>query len=155
MAASKVLRAGALGVTCFALASAVAFASCSRSSLQSLIPKVKTARDQLTAHPSTAYEELMLLDRQVVACREAETDKQIRFKLTLVEVGLRAYMGAADASRGNLSRGNATAQAAMQDAKRLVRDNRSDATNLQLAQQLVTQCERPLAIIGKLSRQGH
>src|ERR1700680_4165807 len=144
-AISKYLRASAFGMTCFMLAAAIADASCSRATLQSFIPQFKAARDQMSAHPAKSYADLTLLDQRISACRLGESDKQVRFKLTLVEVGLRAYIGAADASRGNVSRGTTPAQAAMQDAKRLVRDSRDNAANLQLAQQLVTQCERPPA----------
>jgi hypothetical protein len=154
-AISKLLRASAFGMTCFSLVATVAVATCSPATLQSFIPQFKTARDEMSAHPAKSYADLTLLDQRISACRLAESDVQIRFKLSLVEVGLRAYIGAADASQGNVARGSTTAQAAMQDAKRLVRDNRTNSTNLQLAEQLVTQVERPLAIIGKLEPHKH
>ncbi len=55
---------------------------------------------------------------------------------------------------GNIARGKATADAAAERAKALVRENRSNPDDLKLANELVFQLDRPLRLI-KEAEQKH
>jgi hypothetical protein len=134
----------------FILAAASVETRCSRSKLESFIGQFKSARDAIHAHPSQSYDRLTDLDQRLEACIQAEPDKELHFKLVLVSTGIHAYIGAADATAGNLSRGHATADAAMERAKAFVRENRSRPDDLKLANELVVQLDRPLRIIQSL-----
>lgn len=139
----------------FILAAASADTRCSRSKLESFIGQFKSARDAMNAHPSQSYDRLTDLDQRLEACIQAEPDRELRFKLVLVSTGIHAYIGAADATAGNLSRGRATADAAMERAKAFVRDNRSRPDDLKLANELVVQLDHPLRIIQELESRHH
>ncbi|MBV8363940.1 MAG: hypothetical protein JO193_05190, partial [Candidatus Eremiobacteraeota bacterium] len=76
------------------------------------------------------------------------------FKLVLFSTGMHAYIGAADAEAGNVRRGKATADAALERAKSFVRENRSNENDLRLANELVAQLDRPLRLI-KEAQQKH
>lgn len=136
----------------FIIAAATADARCSRSTLESFIATFKSARDAMSAHPSQSYERLTDVDQRLESCIQVETDKELRLKLVLFDTGIHAYIGAADAAAGNLVRGRATAQAAMERAKALVRENRAHPADLKLADELVVQMERPLRLIRELHK---
>jgi hypothetical protein len=120
--------------------------------LESFIAEFKTARDAMSAHSSQSFKDLSGLDQRLEGCIQAETDKELRFKLVLFSTGIHAYIGAADAQSGNISRGKATADAALERAKALVRENRANPDDLKLANELVFQLDRPLRLISEAQR---
>ncbi|MBV9276768.1 MAG: hypothetical protein JOZ97_00880 [Candidatus Eremiobacteraeota bacterium] len=101
----------------------------------------------MRAHPSQSFQRLTDLDQRLEGCIQVESDKELRFKLVLFSTGIHAYIGAADAEAGNVARGRATADAAVERAKALVRENRSNATDLKLANELVAQLDRPMRLV--------
>ena len=106
----------------------------------------------MSAHSSQSFKDLSGLDQRLEGCIQAETDKELRFKLVLFSTGIHAYIGAADAQSGNISRGKATADAALERAKALVRENRANPDDLKLANELVFQLDRPLRLISEAQR---
>ena len=131
----------------FVIAAVSAEIRCNRPKLESFITEFKKSRDAMSAHPSESFEQLSDLDQRLEGCIQAETDKELRFKLVLFSTGIHAYIGAADAESGNVSRGKATADAAVERAKALVRENRANPNDLKLANELVFQLDRPLRLI--------
>jgi len=137
------------------IAAAGAEVRCTRPKLESFISDFKNARDAISARPSQSFERLTDLDQHLEGCIQAETDKELRFKLVLFSTGIHAYIGAADAAAGNLSRGKATADAAVERAKALVRENRSNPSDLKLANGLIFQLDRPLRLIREAQARRH
>ena len=131
----------------FLIAAAGTEARCSRPKLESFINEFKSARDSMRAHPSQSFERLTDLDQRLEGCIQVESDRELRFKLVLFSTGIHAYIGAADAEAGNVARGKATADAAVERAKSFVRENRENASDLKLANELVAQLDRPLRLI--------
>ena len=131
----------------FVIAAAGTEARCSRPKLESFITEFKSGRDSMRAHPSQSFQRLTDLDQRLEGCIQVESDKELRFKLVLFSTGIHAYIGAADAEAGNVARGKATADAAVERAKALVRENRSNATDLKLANELVAQLDRPMRLV--------
>ena len=120
---------------------------CSRARLESFISEFKSARDAMVAQPSQSYERLNDIDQRLEGCIQTEADRELRFKLVLFSTGIHAYIGAAEAGAGNVSRGKATTDAAVERAKALVRENRSRPNDLKLANELIVQLDRPLRLI--------
>ncbi|MBV9737928.1 MAG: hypothetical protein JO177_07125 [Candidatus Eremiobacteraeota bacterium] len=139
----------------FAIAAVSTEVRCSRPKLESFITEFKTARDAMGAHPSQSFEQLTDIDQRLEGCIQVETDKELRFKLVLFSTGIHAYIGAADAESGNISRGKATADAAVERAKALVRQSRANPSDLKLANELVFQLDRPLRLIREAQRKHH
>mgnify|MGYP007135456958 CR=1 FL=1 len=100
--------------------------------------------------PQRAYGAFVGLRSKAEACGKGEDRAEVRYKLQLFETGLTAYIGAADAERGNVARGRAQANGAMAQALTIERAHRSKPADLQLAQELVAQMKTPLQIIEAL-----
>lgn len=139
-----------VGAAIVILSAAGVDARCSRSTLESFIGTFKSARDSISARPSQSYKRLTNLDQRLEACIQVEQDKELRFKLVLFSTGIQAYIGAADATAGNIARGNATADTALERAKDLVRENRAHPADLKLADELIVQLDRPLRLIREI-----
>lgn len=135
-------------------ASQRADARCGRGSYQTFLHGFESARDSMRAKPQPAYDALVALKTKAEACGRGEDRADVRFKLQLFETGLDAYIGAADAERGNVTRGRARADAAMSQALAIERAYHSKPSDLQLAQELIAQLRTPLQIIGDLQNSG-
>jgi len=116
----------------------------------SVLHGFESARDSLRTQPKAAYAAFVGLRSKAQACGRGEDRAGVRYKLQLFDTGLTAYIGAADAERGNVARGRAQAEAAMAAALAIERAHRSKAADLQLAQELVAQLKTPLQIIARL-----
>ncbi len=125
-------------------------ARCSRTTYREFVRDFERTRNSMRSKPAAAYSGFAALSRRTATCLQSETDKDVRFKLHLFQIGLRAYAGAADAEMGHASLGNIQAQGAMADAQQLVRANRSNPPYLRLAEELVAQLRTPLQIIDAL-----
>lgn len=134
----------------FIVFSSPAEARCGRGSYKTFLHGFESARDTMRAKPQTAYNAFIALQAKAQACGRGEDRADVRYKLLLFETGLSAYTGAADAGRGNVARGRATAQAAMTQALTIERANRAKVANLRLAEELVAQIKTPLEIIDEL-----
>jgi len=137
----------------FVLAGALlqpADARCGRGSYQTFLHGFESARDSMRSKPQPAYIAFVALKSKAVACGRGEDRADVRYKLQLFETGLDAYIGAADAERGNVARGRAQADAAMTQALAIERAHRTKPADLQLAQELVAQLRTPLQIIDDL-----
>ena len=133
-----------------AMLAAPADARCGRGSYKVFLHGFESARDSLRTKPQSAYAAFVALRSKAEACGRGEDRADVRYKLQLFETGLTAYIGAADAERGNLARGRAEAAAAMAQALAIERAHRSNAADLRLAQELVAQLKTPLQIIDDL-----
>ena len=125
-------------------------ARCGRGSYKMFVHGFESARDVMRSKPQTAYNAFIALRAKALACGRGEDRADVRYKLLLFETGLSAYIGAADAERGNLARGRSAAQAAMTQALAIERAHRSNAPDLRLAEELVAQIKTPLQIIDEL-----
>jgi hypothetical protein len=125
-------------------------ARCGRGSYNTFLHGFESARDSLRTKPQPAYSAFVALKAKAEACGRGEDRADVRYKLQLFETGLDAYIGAADAERGNVARGRAQADAAMTQALAIERTHRSKPSELQLAQELVAQLKTPLEIIQAL-----
>jgi hypothetical protein len=125
-------------------------ARCGRGSYQTFLHGFESARDSMRAKPAAAYAAFAALKSKAEACGRGEDRAGVRYKLQLFETGLDAYIGAADAERGNITRGRAEANAAMTQALAIEQAHRSKPPELQLAQELVAQLKTPLQIIDDL-----
>jgi len=125
-------------------------ARCGRGSYKVFLHGFESARDVIRSKPQSAYNAFLVLRTKAQACGRGEDRAGVRYKLLLFETGLAAYIGAADAERGNLAGGRATAQAAMTQALAIERAHRSNAPDLRLAEELVAQIKTPLQIIDEL-----
>jgi len=125
-------------------------ARCGRGSYQTFLHGFESARDSLRTKPQSAYNGFVALRAKAEACGRGEDRADVRYKLQLFETGLDAYIGAADAERGNVARGRAEADAAMTHALAIESAHRSKPAELRLAQELVAQIKTPLQIIGDL-----
>ncbi len=125
-------------------------ARCGRGSYKVFLHGFESARDGLRSKPQNAYTAFLALRAKAQTCGRGEERADVRYKLLLFETGLTAYIGAADAERGNIARGRAVAQAAMARALTLERAHRSNAADLRLAEELVAQIKTPLQIIDEL-----
>lgn len=141
------IAVAALALCAFALP---AQARCGRGSYKTFLHGFESARDVMRRKPQTAYNAFIALRAKAVACGRNEDRAGVRYKLLLFETGLSAYVGAADAERGNVAAGRATAQAAMSQALAIERAHRSNAADLRLAEELVAQIKTPLQIIDEL-----
>src|SRR5579864_3282538 len=143
-----------LAITVWALAFCIfsipAEARCGRGSYKMFLHGFETARDGMRTKPQAAYNAFIALRAKAVKCGRGEDRANVRYKLLLFETGLSAYIGAADAERGNVARGRATAQAAMAQAVAIERAHRANVADLRLAQELVAQIKTPLQIIDEL-----
>ena len=138
-------------VLVFAIALAQpADARCGRGSYQTFLHGFESARDSMRTKPQPAYNAFVGLKSKAEACGRGEDRADVRYKLQLFETGLDAYIGAADAERGNVARGRAQADAAMTQALAIERAHHSKPPELQLAQELVAQLRTPLQIIDAL-----
>jgi hypothetical protein len=141
----------ALLIAALAVATSLpAQARCGRGSYKTFLHGFESARDSMRAKPAAAYSAFVALKSKAQACGSGEDRADVRYKLQLFETGLDAYIGAADAERGNLARGRAEANAAMTHALAIEQAHRSKPPELQLAQELVAQIKTPLQIIGDL-----
>jgi hypothetical protein len=122
-------------------------ARCGRGSYKVFLHGFESARDSMRTKPQAAYNAFVGLRSKAEACGRGEDRAEVRYKLQLFETGLTAYIGAADAERGNVARGRAEADAAMAQALAIERAHRSKPADLQLAQELVAQMKTPLQII--------
>src|SRR5438270_1042795 len=111
-----------------------------------LLDGFETGRDGMPAKPQTAYDAFTALRAKAQACGRGEDRADVRYKLLLFETGLAAYIGAADAERGNVARGRSEAQAAMSQALAIERAHRANVAELRLAEELVAQIKTPLQI---------
>src|SRR5581483_3624539 len=109
-------------------------ARCARGSYQTFLHGFEAARDSLRAKPQAAYDGFVALRAKAEACGRGEDRADVRYKLQLFETGLDAYIGAADAGRGNVARGRAEANAAMTQALAIESAHRSKPPELRLAQ---------------------
>lgn len=125
-------------------------ARCGRGSYKTFLHAFESARDSMRTKPQAAYTAFVALRAKAEACGRGEDRADVRYKLQLFETGLAAYIGAADAERGNVARGRARADAAMAQALAIERAHRSNAADLRLAQELVAQLKTPLQIIDDL-----
>jgi hypothetical protein len=125
-------------------------ARCGRGSYQTFLHGFESARDSLRTKPQPAYSAFVALKAKAEACGKGEDRADVRYKLQLFETGLDAYIGAADAERGNIAHGRAQADAAMAQALAIERAHHSKPSELQLAQELVAQLRTPLEIIDAL-----
>lgn len=125
-------------------------ARCGRGSYTTFLHGFESARDSLRTKPQRAYSAFVALKAKAEACGRDEDRTEVRFKLQLFETGLDAYIGAADAERGNVARGRAQADEAMQQAVALEGTHRSKPSEFRLAQELVAQLKTPLEIIRSL-----
>src|SRR5205085_3741302 len=130
--------------------SPAADARCGRGSYKTFLHGFESARDAMRSKPQTAYNAFVALRSKAEACGRGEDRADVRYKLQLFETGLDAYIGAADAERGNVARGRATAQAAMAQALAVERSHRANVADLRLAEELVAQIKTPLEIIDEL-----
>ena len=137
----------ALGIFVF---SVPAEARCGRGSYKMFLHGFESARDGMRAKPQTAYTAFTALRAQALACGRGEDRADVRYKLLLFETGLSAYIGAADAGRGNVARGRSEAQAAMAQAVAIEQSHRTNVADLRLAEELVAQIKTPLQIIDYL-----
>lgn len=133
-----------------ALLTAPAQARCGRDKYKLFLHGFESARDTLRTKPQAAYAAFIALKSKALACGKGEDRADVRYKLLLFEVGLDAYIGAADAQRGNVAAGRAETQNAMAHALAIERAHRSKTAELQLAQELVAQIKTPLQIIAGL-----
>ena len=138
-----------LALVIFAL-SGSAQARCARGSYKTFLNGFESARDAMRTKPQSAYAAFIALRAKAVACGRGEDRADVRYKLQLFETGLDAYIGAADAQRGNVARGRAEAQAAMAHAVAIENAHRSNGPQYQLAQELVAQIKTPLQIVEAL-----
>jgi hypothetical protein len=129
---------------------APAQARCGRGSYKTFLHGFESARDTMRSKPQAAYTAFVALRAKALACGKGEDRADVRYKLQLFETGLNAYIGAADAERGNVTSGRAQAEAAMSQALAIERAHRASAADLQLAQELVAQLKTPLQIIDAL-----
>jgi len=134
----------------FCVLSIPAGARCGRGSYKMFLHGFESARDGMRTKPQTAYNAFTALRAKAVACGRGEDRADVRYKLLLFETGLSAYIGAADAERGNVARGRATAQSAMTQALAFERAHRANFADLRLAEELVAQIKTPLEIIDEL-----
>ncbi|HET9393237.1 MAG TPA: hypothetical protein VFO29_06950 [Candidatus Rubrimentiphilum sp.] len=125
-------------------------ARCGRGSYKTFLHGFESARDVMRRKPQTAYNAFIALRAQAQKCGSREDRADVRYKLLLFETGLSAYIGAADAQRGNVATGRATAEAAMTQALAIERAHRSNVAELRLADELVAQIKTPLQIIDEL-----
>lgn len=143
-------RLALLCVTAALCVTAPLQARCARGSYKLFVHGFEAARDSMRAKPESAYAAFLALRAKAVACGKGEDRADVRYKLQLFETGLDAYIGAADAERGNLASGRARAEAAMAHAIAIERAHRSKPPELQFAQELVAQIKTPLQIIAAL-----
>ena len=143
----RVLYAFVAAFVFLAALPAAADARCGRGSYKTFLHGFESARDTMRTKPQPAYNAFVALKSNAVACGRGEDRADVRYKLQLFETGLDAYIGAADAERGNVEQGRAQAEAAMTKALALERAHRSKPSELQLAQELVAQLRTPLQII--------
>jgi hypothetical protein len=143
----RYLLAITVSALAFCILSIPAQARCGRGSYKAFLHGFESARDVMRAKPQTAYNAFVGLRAKALACGRGD---DVRYKLLLFETGLSAYIGAADAGRGNLVRGRSTAQAAMSQALAIERAHRSNVADLRLAEELVAQIKTPLQIIDDL-----
>lgn len=127
-----------------------AVARCGRGSYSTFVHGFESARDSMRSKPQPAYSAFVALKAKAEACGRGEDRADVRYKLQLFETGLDAYIGAADAERGNVARGRAQADAAMTQALAIERAHQSKPSELQLAQELVAQLKTPLQMIDAL-----
>jgi hypothetical protein len=125
-------------------------ARCGRGSYKLFLHGFESARDVMRAKPQTAYNAFIAVRAKAQACGRGEDRADVRYKLLLFETGLSAYIGAADAGRGNLARGRSAAEAAMTQALAIERAHRANVADLRLAEELVAQIKTPLQIIDEL-----
>jgi hypothetical protein len=125
-------------------------ARCGRGSYKTFLHGFESARDVMRAKPQSAYNAFLALRAKALACGRGEDRADVRYKLVLFETGLAAYIGAADAERGNVARGRTAAQAAMTQALAIEQSHRSNVADLRLAEELVAQIKTPLQIIDEL-----
>lgn len=145
------LAAASLAAAFLCALSAPAQARCGRGSYKTFLNGFESARDVMRTKPQAAYASFVTLRAKAVACGRGEDRADVRYKLQLFETGLDAYIGAADAERGNLARGRAEADAAMTHALAIESAHRSNGPEYQLAQELVAQMKTPLQIISGLT----
>lgn len=122
-------------------------ARCGRGSYKIFLHGFESARDSMRTKPLAAYNAFVGLRSKAEACGKGEDRAEVRYKLQLFETGLTAYIGAADAERGNVARGRAQTNGAMAQALAIERAHRFKPADLQLAQELVAQIKTPLQII--------
>ena len=139
-------------VVCVALATSIsaADARCGRSYYNIFVHGFESARDRMRTKPHGAYNAFINLRQRAENCGRGEDRADVRYKLQLFEIGLQGYIGAADAERGNVARGRATAQSAMTQALALRQAHRAKPADLRLADELVAQLKTPLQIIDDL-----
>src|SRR5438552_2637083 len=116
----------------FCLFSISAEARCGRGSYKLFLRGFESARDGMRTKPQSAYNAFTTLRAKAVACGRGEDRADVRYKLLLFETGLSAYIGAADAERGNVVRGRATTQAALTQALAIERAHRANVADLRL-----------------------
>ena len=145
------MRFALFAILTAALLAAPAQARCGRGSYKLFLHGFESARDTMRSRPQAAYAAFVALKSKALACGKGEDRADVRYKLQLFEIGLDAYIGAADAERGNVSAGRAEAENAMAQALALERAHRSKPADLQLAQELVAQIKTPLQIIAGLT----
>ncbi len=149
------MRLISAGAAIFVLVTALfapAQSRCGRGSYKTFLHGFESARDSMRSKPQQAYTAFVALKSQAERCGSGEDRADVRYKLQLFETGLDAYIGAADAERGNVARGRAQAGAAMTQALALERAHHSKPSELRLAQELVAQLRTPLQIIDALQR---
>lgn len=144
--------ARALLAACTLLLAGTAFgdARCSRTTYRGFVRDFERTRNSMRSKPAAAYSGYIALSRRSATCSQSEKDQEVRFKLLLFQIGLDAYIGAADAELGNVARGRAQADEAMSEALAIERTHRSKPSEFQLAQELVAQLRTPLEIIESL-----
>ncbi len=146
----RTLSVFAASFVLLAALSPAAGARCGRGSYKTFLHGFEAARDSMRAKPQPSYNAFVALKSQAIACGRGEGRADVRYKLRLFETGLGAYIGAADAERGNVARGRAEAAAAMTAALAIERLHHSKPSDLQLAQELIAQLRTPLQIIDAL-----
>jgi hypothetical protein len=145
-----IVRALLAACTLLLAGTALGDARCSRTTYRGFVRDFESTRNSMRSKPAAAYAEFVALSRRSATCVQSETNKEVRFKLRLFQIGLRAYAGAANAEMGHVSLGNLQAQRALADAQQLVSANQSKPPYLRLAQELVAQLRTPLQIIDAL-----
>lgn len=133
-----------------AVLTAHAQARCGKHTYNGFVKDFERARDTIAAQPAQAHAELVDIQKHASECLQEEPNRSVRFKITLFQTGLQAYIGAADAASGNLPRGKSTAEAAMQSAKALLAQNQNDVEKKKLVEELLAQLARPLDLIARM-----
>ena len=144
---------------CVALALALSFtapaqARCSKRTYNGFVSSFEHSRDLIGSRPAQAYAQLVDLQKHASGCLQEEPNRSVRFKITLFQTGLQAYIGAADAANGNLPRGKSTAEAALRTAQDLLEQNQQNPDNKKLVEELITQLKHPLDLIASLEHAG-